>query len=110
MRRIFVGDIQGCLEPLERLLDAVRFDAGAGDVLFPVGDLVAKGPDSLGVLRLLRVLDAQPVLGNHDLAWLRDRRIEDPDLAAWLARQPLLRIHRDLVVVHAGLHPHWGEA
>ncbi|MGA1523557.1 MAG: metallophosphoesterase [Planctomycetota bacterium] len=110
MRRIFVGDIQGCREPLERLLDAVRFDAGAGDVLFPVGDLVAKGPDSLGVLRLLRDLDAHPVLGNHDLAWLRDGRIEAPDLAAWLARQPLLRIHQDLLVVHAGLHPHWGEA
>ena len=43
MRRIFVGDIQGCREPLERLLKAVEFRAGR-DRLLPVGDLgVCKG-------------------------------------------------------------------
>ncbi|MDA0375657.1 MAG: metallophosphoesterase [Planctomycetota bacterium] len=110
MRRIFIGDIQGCREPLERMLEAVEFDPARGDVLHPVGDLVAKGPDSLGVLRLLRDLDARPVLGNHDLAWLRDGRIPDPALASWLAAQPLLRIFPDLIQVHAGLHPAWDEA
>src|SRR5690606_27873643 len=101
-RRIFVGDVHGCLEPLERLLAAVAFAPGR-DLLLPVGDLVNKGPDSLGVLRRLRELDARPVLGNHDLLWLRSGRIADPQLDAWLRAQPLLRLFDDIVLVHAGL-------
>ena len=67
MRRIFVGDIQGCLEQLVNLLAAVEFEPGV-DQLFPAGDMVNKGPDSEGVVRLLMSLDAQPVLGNHDVS------------------------------------------
>lgn len=109
-RRIFVGDVQGCLEPLDRLLDVVGFDRRGGDRLFPVGDLVAKGPDSIGVLRRMVELDAGSVLGNHDITWLRERRIPDPALEAWLRAQPLVRLFDDVVLVHAGLHPQWGDA
>lgn len=105
-RRVFIGDIQGCREPLERLLVAVRFDP-ARDTLYPVGDLVNKGPDSEGVLRLLRDAGAQPVLGNHDLWWLRAGRIQDPASHAWLAAQPIVRDLGDVFLVHAGLHPQW---
>ena len=108
MRRIFVGDIQGCREPLERLLAACGF--AAGDVLHPVGDLVRKGPDSLGVLRLLHRLDAQPVLGNHDLEWLARDGGGEPALRDWLAAQPVVRSFDDVILVHAGLHPRWTEA
>ncbi|MEM7205805.1 MAG: metallophosphoesterase [Planctomycetota bacterium] len=108
-RRIFVGDIQGCLDPLRALLDACDFAPGV-DRLLPVGDLVAKGPDSLGVLDLLRSLNAEPVLGNHDLAWLRDGRIGDAQLREWLTAQPIVRVLDDVIAVHAGLHPHWDEA
>jgi bis(5'-nucleosyl)-tetraphosphatase (symmetrical) len=110
MRRIFVGDIQGCLEPLERLLAAVDFAPERGDRLFPVGDLVNKGPDSKQVLARLRALDARPVLGNHDLLWLDRGRIAEPELDAWLRGQPLVRLFDDLVQVHAGLHPAWDDA
>jgi len=109
MRRIFIGDIQGCSEPLDRLLAAVGFEAGR-DQLYPVGDLVNKGPDSLGVLHRLRDLQALPVLGNHDLRWLRLGKIKDADLSQWLASQPIVRVLDDVIVVHAGLHPHWSEA
>lgn len=105
-RRVFVGDIQGCRVQLEALLAAVGF-APARDKLYAVGDLVNKGPDSEGVLRVLRDLDAQPVLGNHDRQWLRSGRIKDKDSHAWLARQPIVRDLGDVFVVHAGLHPHW---
>lgn len=108
-RRVFVGDIQGCREQLELLLRAVGFRAGADD-LYPVGDLVNKGPDSEGVLRLLRELDARPVLGNHDLWWLRAGKIRDAASHAWLAAQPIVRDLGDVLMVHAGLHPQWDVA
>ena len=124
-RRIFIGDVQGCRQELEDLLDRVAFDPVA-DRLHPVGDLVNRGPDSLGSLRLLRELEAQPVLGNHDLHLLgvhagrRSTRKQDtldellasPEcdvLCAWLADQPFLRAWDDLWMVHAGLHPDWED-
>jgi bis(5'-nucleosyl)-tetraphosphatase (symmetrical) len=125
MRRIFVGDIQGCRDELERLLETLRFDPAA-DELQPVGDLVNRGPDSLGVLRLVRQIGAGGVLGNHDLHLLRTAAgtralsqrdtIQDvlaaPDreeLLAWLAQRPFARAWRDVLLVHAGLHPHWTD-
>ncbi len=109
MRRIFVGDIQGCREPLERLLTAVAFARGR-DRLLPVGDLVNKGPDSPGTLALLMELGAEPVLGNHDLHWLKKQKDQDARQRAWLAAQPYVRVFDDVVMVHAGLHPQWDEA
>jgi len=125
MRRIFIGDIQGCREELEALLAKLRFDP-ASDVLCPVGDLVNRGPDSLGALRLLCKLDAQGVLGNHDLhllqraAGLRASRVGDTleelldsdereVLLAWLAKLPFVRRWDDVYLVHAGLHPRWRD-
>lgn len=108
-RRIFVGDIQGCREPLERLLAAVAFQRGV-DRLLPVGDLVNKGPDSVGTLALLRDLGAEPVLGNHDLHWLSRTGDGAPELRAWLSAQPFVRLFDDVVMVHAGLHPSWDDA
>jgi len=63
-----VGDIQGCYDPLSRLLDKVNFDQSK-DTLLCVGDLVNRGPESLKVLRFLKSLDNQcvTVLGNHDI-------------------------------------------
>jgi len=39
-----IGDLHGCYELLERLLDAVGFDKSK-DRLFSVGDLIDRGPD-----------------------------------------------------------------
>lgn len=124
-RTIFIGDIQGCREELEALLDALRYDA-ASDALHPVGDLVNRGPDSAGVLRLLRGLGAGGVLGNHDLHALRVARggarrrasddlgdlLERPDrdeLLGWLAERPFARREAGALLVHAGLHPAWSD-
>lgn len=124
-RRIFVGDVQGCREELERLLDALRFDP-AGDALHPVGDFVNRGPDSPGTLRLLRELDAGGVLGNHDLhalrtaAGLRERGPRDTldallaaddrdELFAWLAERPFVLAWPDVLCIHAAVHPAWDD-
>jgi bis(5'-nucleosyl)-tetraphosphatase (symmetrical) len=125
-----IGDVQGCLEPLERLLGKIGFDAGR-DELWLVGDLVNRGPDSLGVLRLLHGMRhvCRIVLGNHDLHLLavaagaealkkkdtfRDvlEAADGPELLAWLQRQPLLHHDRarNTVMTHAGIPPQWSLA
>ncbi|MBF2753783.1 MAG: metallophosphoesterase, partial [Gammaproteobacteria bacterium AqS3] len=70
-----IGDIQGCREEFERLLERVDFRPGR-DALWIAGDAVNRGPDSLGTLRLLHELRRSTtcVLGNHDLSLLRAAR------------------------------------
>jgi diadenosine tetraphosphatase ApaH/serine/threonine PP2A family protein phosphatase len=70
-RTLFIGDVHGCRHELEDLLDACAHVPA--DALVFVGDLVAKGPDSPGVLALARKLHARGVRGNHDNAVLRWR-------------------------------------
>ncbi|HEV8114425.1 MAG TPA: metallophosphoesterase [Planctomycetota bacterium] len=124
-RRIFIGDVQGCREELERLLERVGFDA-TRDELQPVGDFVNRGPDSVGVLRLCKKLGAGGVLGNHDVHLLRTAQGVRPakkgdtfqdvltahdrdELLTWLAERPLVRGWNDTVLVHAGVHPLWKD-
>lgn len=74
MRTIIVGDVHGCREELESLLDRTAFTRG--DRLVFVGDLVAKGPDSLGVLDIANRTGAVVVRGNHEQRLLDLRRSE----------------------------------
>ncbi|HEX7382620.1 MAG TPA: symmetrical bis(5'-nucleosyl)-tetraphosphatase [Nevskiaceae bacterium] len=121
-----IGDVQGCLDALHRLLTALRFDARHDRVWF-TGDLVNRGPDSLGVLRFVRSLGtaAISVLGNHDFHLLAvaegapqgrgdtlDPILHAPDrneLLEWLAHRPLLHHDERLqwTMVHAGLAAQW---
>lgn len=124
-RTLIVGDLHGCREELEDLLEESGFDEG--DRLVSVGDLVAKGPDSKGVIRLIQSLGGRAVRGNHDQHCLRwwDAKVAGaplPELRPahqevaeqldesdweWLAALPLwleLEDH-DALVVHAGLVP-----
>lgn len=127
MSTYLVGDIHGCFNELCSLLDQVAFDPQQ-DRLWVTGDLVARGPDSLAVLRYLRQLGsaAQIVLGNHDIHLLaihagisrdkpKDRLtplLQAPDadeLIHWLRQQPLLQVDEPLrlVMTHAGMSPQW---
>jgi hypothetical protein len=70
-RTVIVGDVHGCRAELERLLEGVDFQNGLDRLVF-VGDLVARGPDSLGVLALARATNALVVRGNHEERVLRE--------------------------------------
>jgi len=120
-----IGDLQGCYDPLRRLLDYISFDPAA-DRLWFVGDLVNRGPASLQVLRFVKALGpaATVVLGNHDLHLVMQSEgygkankedtfgdvLEAPDrddLLSWLRAQPLFHVEDGWAMVHAGLLPGW---
>src|SRR6516164_9026001 len=63
-RDIVIGDVHGCRDELHELLRVVGYRAP--DRLVFTGDLVDRGPDSVGVVRDVRKLGAVAVMGNHD--------------------------------------------
>ena len=124
-----IGDLQGCYDATQRLLERLRFDP-AVDKLWFCGDLVNRGGQSLETLRLVHSLRAHSVvvLGNHDLSLLaigertpdEQRKVnadlqrvvlaDDRDeLLTWLRMQQLAHVDRGLgwMMVHAGLAPKW---
>jgi hypothetical protein len=130
-RTIVVGDIHGCALEFDDLLRSVGFAPGVDRVVL-VGDLVARGPDSAGVVELARSCGAWAVRGNHDekvLSWWRhaqehgkrsaDRKVKLSERHrgvaqalterqfGFLAGLPLLISlpEHELLVVHAGVDP-----
>ena len=65
-RLVFVGDVHGHLHALRALLDKIHFNHKHGDQLVLLGDIVAKGPDSAGVVDLAMHIGANGVRGNHE--------------------------------------------
>lgn len=130
MATYFVGDLQGCYDELQALLEKVQFNEHE-DKLYLAGDLVARGDKSLQCLRLVKALgnSAQTVLGNHDLHLIatkagvrkpKDRDHIAPILTAsdsdelihWLRQQPLC-VHlaeQNIVLSHGGISPQWDLA
>ena len=68
MSTYLIGDVHGCYDELIALLEQVEFNPET-DTLWLTGDLVARGPGSLEVLRFVKQLgdSVRLVLGNHDL-------------------------------------------
>ena len=117
-RTLLIGDVHGCNEELGDLLRVAGWTPE--DRLVLVGDLVAKGPDSAGVVQRARELGALAVLGNHDAHFLDVRAglskkahhvAQAQALAAddwkYLDQLPLWLDLPELnvLVVHAGLIP-----
>lgn len=125
MAHYAIGDIQGCYQELQLLLQKINFNHGT-DTLWLVGDIVNRGPQSLKVLQfcMRHESSVQMVLGNHDLHLLALMygygKLKRSDTLAeilnhadsqtmrdWLRAQPLMRQSEHYVLTHAGLLPQW---
>ena len=123
-----IGDLQGCCDALERLLQKIDFSPSR-DRLYLLGDLVNRGPASLATLRRLQGLGdaATCLLGNHDLHLLAAAQgvrkphrkdtlheiLDAPDreaLLAWLRQQRMAVLAHGWLMVHAGVVPQWDAA
>jgi bis(5'-nucleosyl)-tetraphosphatase (symmetrical) len=118
-----IGDIQGCYDSLQRLLQKIQFDTRY-DTLWLAGDLVNRGSKSLEVLTYLYSIreNVKIVLGNHDLALIaafygikKSNPTIDPILSSprakalidWLRHQQFLHTDFSLgyCMAHAGISP-----
>ena len=125
MALYLIGDLQGCDEPLARLLEKIAFSPSR-DTVIVLGDLVNRGPDSAAVLRRLMGYgdSARCLLGNHDLHLLalahgtgRAHRhdtlepvLNAPDrepMLEWLRQQRMAIFEKGCLMVHAGVLPQW---
>lgn len=120
-----IGDVHGCYNTLQKLLEKIDFSLNYDELWF-TGDLVNRGSASLAVLRFIMQLPKKVVvLGNHDLHLLalyndfshpashtlneilqaKDRH----ELLDWLRLQPLMHYDKNLnwVLSHAGIYPLW---
>ncbi len=119
-RTIFVGDIHGCIDEFEELLEKLSYDA-SNDRLILLGDLLDRGPDSVAVVKKARAMNLECVMGNHDykfMKWYRsqgsradvyDRKdyynqLSDEDIQ-YIANMPTYIELEDVIAVHAGLKP-----
>jgi len=134
-RVLIIGDVHGCLEELQELIDSQQVTCDNTVIIF-CGDIVNKGPHNLETLRYVRQLGAYVVRGNHDDHVLEQIQFLKQDLlpgqavpprASILHNRPYTAWMRELlqddvdylsqlpytisipslkaIIVHAGLHP-----
>lgn len=120
-----IGDIQGCYDSLQYLLEKLNFSP-ENDQLWLVGDLVSRGNKSLKTVKFVKSLgdSAITVLGNHDISliamhygthpvhsslekFLKSKHREE--LIDWLRMQPVFHVDESLGICmsHAGISPQW---
>lgn len=122
-RTLYIGDIHGCADELERIIDAFGFVRGK-DTLYQTGDIINKGPDMMRALKTVLDLGILTVRGNHEEHLIR--MMETPQ-TEWTEKQknrfarlsleewtfirdtvkdwPLWRDTPHALLVHAGLEP-----
>lgn len=122
MRTLIVGDVHGCLDELKDIVDSFGLVLGK-DRIFQTGDMINRGPHSLGSLEFARECGIQSVLGNHESRliqiWETPSHARNPKEDAFLKRLggnlehiyelvknwPLWIDDRDFTLVHAGIQP-----
>jgi bis(5'-nucleosyl)-tetraphosphatase (symmetrical) len=119
-RTIFVGDVHGSIDEFNELLRKLHYDPKT-DRLILVGDLLDRGPDSVGVVRKAREMKLECLMGNHEhkyIKWFRSQGTrtdvyDRKDYYGQLSDQDIVYIHDmplyieldNVIAVHAGLKP-----
>ena len=119
-RLIIIGDVHGCLDELEDLLDKVQYQA-ENDILYFLGDIINRGPYSKEVFFRIKDLNATSVLGNHEYHAIHGAHAEHDsgyqrylkknfgkdfndfldDIRSW----PLYIELKEYILVHGGIVP-----
>lgn len=119
-RTIIVGDIHGCIDEFEELIQVLKYHP-THDRMILLGDLVDRGPDSFAVVQKARTMELECVMGNHEfkfLKWLNssgskmdvyDRhdfytKLTEEDIN-YVFQMPTYIKLGDAVIVHAGVKP-----
>jgi len=121
MQTLVIGDIHGCYDELQELLD--KAGLAEGDSIVSVGDCVDRGPETPAVLRFFQEQpNAQLIMGNHERKHVRAERHEIklarsqkisriqfgetyPDALAFMSTLPLYLELPDALVVHGYFEP-----
>lgn len=115
-RDIIIGDIHGCWDELQALLEAAHVTDE--DRLISAGDFVDRGPDSVRVWEFLRDRpNTVVVMGNHERKHLRGTLSYSQEIVklqfgdryeafrAWLADLPYVFETEHCFIVHGGFEP-----
>ena len=118
---ILIGDIHSCSSEFENLLNILS--PSIGDNLILLGDLLNKGPDPEGTLKIFESLKCLCLLGNHDLNHLEafrgkaklkeegkitKRLMSEKSYERYLEavnKMPLFVQSEDFIAVHGALLP-----
>jgi serine/threonine protein phosphatase 1 len=121
MQTLVIGDIHGCFDELQSLLDKVGLTED--DSIVSVGDCVDRGPDTPAVLRFFQENPkALLIMGNHERKHVRANRHEVklarsqkiskiqfgetyPDALAFMSELPLYLDLPDAWIVHGYFEP-----
>jgi diadenosine tetraphosphatase ApaH/serine/threonine PP2A family protein phosphatase len=102
MRTLIIGDVHGCCIELQEMIHVVQ-----PSKIILVGDMFTKGPNPLGVWKLIQKHKIESVLGNHDEAILTKKREDFPqEVYTYIENLPLIIELESCIIVHAGLNPH----
>ena len=121
MQTLVIGDIHGCYDELQELLDKAGLTEE--DAVISVGDCVDRGPETPAVLRFFQEQpNALLIMGNHERKHVRADRHEVklarsqkisriqfgetyPDALAFMSELPLYLDLPDALVVHGYFEP-----
>ena len=127
MSRWIIGDIHGCFDEMQALLDLIQINKEK-DTVYLLGDLINRGPKSLEVLEFVmnNASYVKTILGNHDIHLIaqyfhKGIKKSSPELDKilhsknidniihWLRHQPFTINIENNILVHAGIHPSFSD-
>lgn len=89
MQSLVIGDIHGCYDELQALLDKAGLIEG--DAIIAIGDIVDRGPDTPRVVEFFQnTPNAKSIMGNHERKHIKSNRGEmKPALSQVISHQQL---------------------